>query len=292
MSARNLALFISTVLAVVVAGLPASAGTIAGNFAIGTNDNNSIDAGESAIVGTDATDTAILGADNLDGSKWNHLLLRNSTHGAPTIFTGNTQGGNSIALLDSDGNSAGTMTSAGGSFWSHWSNASDGAPPLGTTGESALMQSYLLLGSNGAETVTVTLPGDFADISVYAFFEIGSVGGGANEARTYGLDVNGVSAFWTDDNGGTADSDVDDDGLIEWKQTVGTTSVTATADGNYALFTGLSGTTVTFSGFGTEGRTVLSGFQIQYVPEPSTLVLALVGVIGMAFLGRRRRHRT
>jgi len=265
----------------------AGAVIIAGNFAIGTNDNNSVDPGEFAIVGTDATDTAILGAANLDGGKWNHVLLGSSS-GPPTTFTGNTQGGNSITLLDTAGNNAGTMTSSG-SLYSNWSNATDGAN-LGLFGEAGLMQSYLLVGAT--ESVTVTLPSSFPNITVYAFFEIGNAGSGGNYARIYGLNVNGSTSFWTNDSAST-DSDADNDGYMEWKQAAGTTQATATANANYAAFTGLSGSTVTFRGL-TTNRSVLSGFQIVagtgIIPEPSTfLVWSLLAGLGIGVGWRRKR---
>ena len=64
--------------------------------------------------------------------------------------------------------------------------------------------------------------------------------------------------------------------------------------GNYVVLDGLygSGFTLTMlNGGGADGRSRINGFQIiSNVPEPSTLVLAALGLLGLVFCGRWRKR--
>lgn len=73
-------------------------------------------------------------------------------------------------------------------------------------------------------------------------------------------------------------------------------TTSATTAGNYVLFSGLTGSSLSmtmgavdanFSGGGTAERNAIAGLQIVQVPEPSTGVLGLLTLAGMAL--RRRR---
>ena len=62
------------------------------NFRINTNDNNSVDPGETSVVGNPS-------AFEYDGSLWNNVTLSSAAGGAPTFVT-NTTGGNQIIWGD------------------------------------------------------------------------------------------------------------------------------------------------------------------------------------------------
>ena len=68
-------------------------------------------------------------------------------------------------------------------------------------------------------------------------------------------------------------------------QTTDTTGANPTAD--YAIFTGLSGTSQTITSTGAAGSGGISGFQIVAVPEPSSMALAVVGGFGVLLMNRR-----
>jgi hypothetical protein len=147
------------------------------------------------------------------------------------------------------------------------------------------MQSRLNFGGSAApgETLTITGLGPaFTDngYKVMVFFDMGS-----SAARTYGFTIGGTT-YWTNDVTGT-DADSNDDGLMEWRQALGTTSATATQSANYAVFEGLTADSFTIEGETTGGRAVISGLQVVAVPEPSSSAILLL--LGAGFLVRRKR---
>jgi len=79
------------------------------------------------------------------------------------------------------------------------------------------------------------------------------------------------------------------------KSTTGDTSASFIEGTNYVRFDGLSAPGGTFTlraVVGPEGIAMLNGFEIENIPEPSTLPLALLGLAGLACCaGRRRRRR-
>lgn len=265
-----------------VLGLAATADatTISINFGIGDNDNNTVDNNETAVNGNPH-------AANVSGQYWNNIELRGSLNGQPNTFTGATQGGNSLTLIDDSGLSAATLTSNGDL---HANFAAVSNPSQGETGDGGLFHSALHLGGDSHPNESVTISGltdafTHGGYRVIAFFDIGSL-----DNRTYGLNVgDGLTSasYWTHDT--LADSDSDGDGHIEWQLTSATTSGTAVMDANYAVFDGLSGSSFTITGLGSQGRAVLTGLQIVAVPEPSTLVLALLGGMALVILRWRRK---
>jgi len=222
------------------------------NFCIGQNDTNSVDAGETATQ-----------FQSVDGTNWNNVLLANSS-GKPTIFTTASTGGNFIPLRNDSGNTnAARLTSTlNNNGYCNFSGVTP-EPQLSLSGESGMMQSYILLGTN--ETLTVSgLDTAFTanGYKVYLFFEIGTAPGAS--LRTLGYQVSdGVSSntFWTVDQIGDQ-SDTNDDGVIEWKKATGVTSGGATAGANYALFEGLSGSNFTVSVEAGGSRGAINGIQI------------------------------
>lgn len=241
------------------------------NFALASNDNNSVDADETAGVEIQA-----------NGQLWNHVVTRSTTtSGVPDTFIANTTGGSSITLADSHGDSsAASLTStigAGGGF-TNFANVSGGA--VGATGDAGMFQSFLNFGGAApSETITVSgLGGDFANgYDVYVYFE-------GNLDRTYGFTINGETIWGTDlfDN-----SDVNNDGIIEFARGIGTTSGTANSS-NYVVFTSLSGSSFTLSAQTLGGRAVISGLQIVAVPAPAALPAGLA-LLALAAARRRRR---
>ncbi len=237
-------------LIVVGLAMPAAAATISVNFGIALNDANAVDSDETAVVGNpDALEIA--------GSFWNNVLLRNSGSGSPDVFISNTTGGNFITLNNSLGAPAAELTSTipSGGF-ANFGNVSGSNATL--TGTAGLFQSFLNFGAT-VPTETLTISGLGSNVTergykVIAFFDIGG------QTRTYGLKI-GDQQYWTNDTS-AVDSDPDNDGVINWIKTTATTSGTAVANANYAVFDHLSGSSFTLEGVGSSGRSVLSGLQI------------------------------
>lgn len=255
------------------------AASISINFALTNNDANRVDTNEFALVGNPY-------AEVVSGQHWNHVPS------APATFTAATQGGNAVNLRDSTGATAAKLTSTGAFFSAATRvtslHGSDGATPQ-ITGDAGLFQSALFLGGSGnaGESLTITLNNsfNFSAYRILVFFDIG--GGGP---RTYGLQVTDgltASTFWTQDT--NTDSDPDNDGIMNWKQTLATTSATAVKDANYAMFDGLRGNTFTITGVSTGGRAVITGIQIIALPEPSSLAIWLLEGGGAALYVLRRR---
>jgi len=70
------------------------------------------------------------------------------------------------------------------------------------------------------------------------------------------------------------------------------TFIEATGSGvnaNYMVFEGLTASTLTIDATATNGRAGLAGIQIVGIPEPSALLLAAIGLVGLLACRRRRR---
>jgi hypothetical protein len=257
----------------VVLAIPATAdliSVISVNFSLTGNEGNSVGPDQSATQFAD-----------VGGQYWNNIVLRTTASNGTVehAFDG-------TSLVDDAGANAATLNTTIGVGGGYVALGNTSSPNQTSTGEAGMMQSYLNFGGSvPAETITINgLGSSFtsAGYEVYLFFDY-------NGARTYGFTVDDgtvSSSFWTADTSTTADSN--NDGVMEWNQAVGTTSGTATPNGNYARYTGLSGSSFTISGVSTSGRAVLNGMQIVAIPEPSSLVL-----VGLAFLSLAvfRKHR-
>lgn len=244
--------------------LVASAKSISVNFAVQTNtDAEVVDVGESSVIG-------IAGSESVDGANWNNIDLRGTgSAGSPTVFTGATQGGNHLDLNDSTGTDSGVNLLSSGAFYSNYGDVTDGAN-LTLTGDASLMQGVLLL----SNTEKVSLSGLTAwapdGYKVIAVFDIGPA------TRTYGVSMTAGATsqiYWTADTLGS-DSDLNDDGIMEWKQTTAPTSGTAVPDANYAVYGPFTADTLSISGDATSGRAALSGFQIIPNTDPLATIVS------------------
>jgi hypothetical protein len=259
----------------------ASAASISINFTPIAGDGVDVDANESSVIG-------VAGAETVAGTGWNNIRTRDAgSSGAPTVFVSQTQGGNHIDLIGSDGADSGVNMTSSGSFFFNFSQVS--SPNHPATGDGGMMQSYLL--SNASETISLSGLAVWAPdgYKVIVFFDIGDQG-----PRVYGLkgtDGTTSQSFFTNDtdsnSGGGVDTDANNDGIIEWKLTTATTAGTAVTDANYAVFGNFTGDTFTLSGADAT-RAVISGFQVVAVPEPSTTCL---GALALGWLLLRRRRQ-
>ena len=243
-----------------------------------TTDGEAVNAGETSVVG-------VIGTEAVDGSKWNNVNLRNAaTAGSPTTFIAATQGANHLDLIDSTGADSlvdVTSTCAAGGFYANYANTSN--PNQANTGDGGLMQG--LLAMLNTETVSLTGLAAWAPngYKVYAFFDIG------NATRTYGVSMSDGTLnqiFWTADT--PTDSDTNNDGIIEWKQTTATTSAAAVTDANYAVFGNFTGNTLTISGDVSPlgSRAILNGFQIVANPQLSATINSFTATPGTFTTGQ------
>jgi hypothetical protein len=245
----------------------AEAKSISVNFTPVAGDGVDVDTDESSVTG-------IAGAETVAGTGWNNIRTRPAgTLGDPTVFRTQTQGGNHIDLIGSGGTDSGVDMTSSGTFYFNFSQVSN--PNQAATGDGGMMQSYLL--SNASETISLSglaawAPGGYR---VIAFFDIGDQG-----PRIYGLKgTDGITtqSFFTNDtdsnSGGGVDTDANNDGIIEWKQTTATTAGTAVTDANHAVFGPFTGDTFTLSG-ADGNRGVISGFQVIAETGPAATIVS------------------
>ena len=105
----------------------------------------------------------------------------------------------------------------------------------------------------------------------------------------------GNTTYYTSSPNPTGAGYLDDNNATPFTYTLGTSTSAAapTANADYVLFTGLSGSTLTITETKTSGNlALLPGFQIIQVPEPSTWALLGVGAVGAGVATMRRRRLT
>ena len=155
-----------------------------------------------------------------------------------------------------------------------------GVTPSGT--DEVLNRGQVSSGSNWSFTID-NIPYAGYSLLVYDLsFNTGLVQGVTVGGTTYySSSPNPTGAGYIDNNAGTA---------FTYTQATSTLSASPTAGGDYMLFTGLSGTslTVNIAKISGTGSGSVGAFQIiQTVPEPSTALLFAVS--GATLLLRRRR---
>jgi len=97
-----------------------------------------------------------------------------------------------------------------------------------------------------------------------------------------------VDTIWAKDMAGS----FDDDGVGFVQDGYATQAEAEASDGgNYVVFRGWPSDTFVVRGVGVTGspRMPIQGIQIVPVPEPSSLVLAAIGLLSLALIGWRRR---
>jgi len=108
--------------------------------------------------------------------------------------------------------------------------------------------------------------------------------------RTYSATLGSTTLFGLSPNS-TAPGYIDNAPTpYTYTSAVGTTAGTATPNGNYFRFNGLTGSTVTFTMASTNDLPTLTAFQIvEAIPEPSGLALAGLGAAGVLVAWRKRK---
>jgi len=176
-------------------------------------------------------------------------------------------------LWDSAGNNSGvSIAYHGNDIWQlnsyHKGQDADG------TYNRELLNGYIDSGSPSSSTIAISaIPYSSYDIIVYFSSDTaGRVGTMNVGSTTYDFTTmgsaatSGVNALFT--------------------QATSTTSGSPTANADYAIFTGLSGTSQTITSLVATGGGI-AGFQIVAAPEPSSMALAIMGGFGVLLMKRR-----
>ncbi|HEY1785844.1 MAG TPA: PEP-CTERM sorting domain-containing protein [Pirellulales bacterium] len=180
--------------------------------------------------------------------------------------------GSASGLLNSNGNATGE-----GVTWS--SNGTWSTGTALTNGDYTMMYSGFDERLSNTASVAVSGLGHFTSYSVYAYFAADAtssvVEGYTIGSQSYwGSFLNGAGAKFA----GT------------YIQATGTTQAAPTAGANYAMFTGLTGSSFTLTATpGANWRAELMGIQIVGVPEPASWALMLGAAIGLGAVVRRRK---
>lgn len=225
-------------------------------------------------------------------------------------FGGDSGGGQSNNLMDGDvagvvaaGNWNADSTGAAGSIadlldstgaattaaveWSGANNTWGGAADAATTADERMVNGWLDDNGTGAAISVTGIPYDVYDVYVYGSSDAGNAGRGWN------VKVNDVDYF----SGGEF-TDLGDGGSFFSSAAGFVNGGTDGANPSYFVISGLSGDLSLLGlrnqdgpalpGGSTDYRGAISGFQINAVPEPASLGMALFACLGVLSVRRRR----
>ncbi len=210
-------------------------------------------------------------------------------------------GGQNNTTVNRSGNlAAGTVYDGTGAVvpglsmtWNGWETFSTDIPE--TPGNNRMMKGYLDAGPAGmTATVTISgLPSAYTsagyDLLVY-FDGEQTIGSQDRVGRWRVYEGTSIAAPLLAEAFGRDPAGIDFSGTFV--RATGTSAAAATA-GNYIQFSGLHAPTLTLEAFGAAGdvpRAPVNGIQIvSSIPEPSTLVMLVMGAVGLLACARRRR---
>jgi hypothetical protein len=214
----------------------------------------------------------------------------NTTAGAPGYVAANWNdawnegvAGSSSATVNnlwnsSDINSGASITYSSRDLW-QLGYSQPGIDPDGTYNRE-MLNGYLDSGlANLSSTIAISsIPYSSYDIIVYF--------SGDTEGRAATLTVGSTTYYFT--VMGTA---ANSGASAVLTQATSTTSGSPTADADYAIFTGLSGTsqTIDYTAL-VDGAGGIAGFQIVAAPEPGSMVLAVMGGFGVLLMRRFKKN--
>ncbi len=191
--------------------------------------------------------------------------------------------GSLSGLIDSAGN----QTTAN-AVWLSVSGTGD-TGGVTDTGDGQLMHGYLNADDQWASLKVSDLPAEIVALGydVYVYHESQGGDGGIGYF-TMNPNPSAFEPLWARDMDGSFGSGL---GLVENGYDT-LAEAEAGSGGNYVVFRGLTGDGFSLRAVGVTGnpRMPIQGIQIVPVPEPSTLVLAALGLFGLAMLGWRRRR--
>ncbi len=177
----------------------------------------------------------------------------------------------SLSLSYNNGTASGTTLSLAGGFGA-WGIGGVSSPDLDGTYNKAIFDGYY--NSIGSTLTLGNIP--FATYDVYVYFSSdvdGRTGTVSDGTTTFSFSTMGVAAT----SGGNA--------LFSLTSDTGTGHPGA----DYAIFSGLTGSSQIFTIANASDGMGFAGFQIQAVPEPTVMALTALGGLGLLIASRRRK---
>ncbi|HLP77107.1 MAG TPA: PEP-CTERM sorting domain-containing protein [Candidatus Paceibacterota bacterium] len=194
----------------------------------------------------------------------------NGTAGVVSAINWNLTGDTgSLSLSLNNSTASGTTLSLAGGFGA-WGIGGVSAPDADGTYNKAIFDGYY--NSLGSTLTLGNIP--FANYSIYVYFSSdvdGRTGTVSDGTTTYSFTTMAVGATAANNAAFTRTTDTG----------------TGNPSADYAIFENLSGSSKTFTIANTSDGMGFAGIQIVGVPEPSTMALAGLSVLGLAISRRR-----